>query len=72
MERCDVCETIKADILDGICVECEPLYMSKLSRLAKIVPPETPLSILFERAALSARISLALKNKSKNTVKSTR
>ena len=52
---CAICEKVSPDICDGLCDNCESLWLNQISRLSKELPPETSIPELFNKATIAAK-----------------
>lgn len=62
-EVCQLCGNCNEIVLDGICEECEPIWLEQIGILSKQLDGRTTLAELFDKAAKNAKEQLHKKNK---------
>jgi hypothetical protein len=59
MENCKCCNS-SVNVLDGLCDDCEDIWMKELDIMATIAPHGTTVYVLFIAATIRAKVIIAL------------
>lgn len=51
LEKCHTCEVLKKNVFDGLCEDCEPLWLDQAGKISKSVPEHTSITEVMKEAA---------------------
>lgn len=54
-EKCKICESTHETVMDGLCEECEKVWLEQIGCLSNHLSDNTSLTFLFDEAARKAR-----------------
>lgn len=64
-EICKICQAINDTVIDGLCEECEKVWLEQIGHLSKELREDTSLAYLFHEA--TKRASEKIKQNKSNT-----